>query len=387
MADYYEILGLQKNSSKDEIRRAYRRLAHEYHPDKQGGGDEKQFREINEAYEVLSDEVKRAQYDKFGQTFEQARSASGGGFGGFSGFEDLSEFMHGVGENFSRGPFGGMQFDFGDIFSDIFGGARQSRRARGVDLETALQIDFLDSVFGAEKEIVLDKKDICPRCKGNGAEPDSKVITCPKCHGQGQITSRKQTIFGNVQHVAVCDRCQGQGKIPEKECTECHGQGARKQKKPIKITIPAGIESGQRIKVTGEGEAGYRGSQPGDLYIAVKIRPSTEFEREGYDIRSTVSISFYQAALGGKIQVNTVDGKVMLKIPSGTQGGDVLRLRGKGVTHYQTQKRGDHFVTARVMIPKKLSKKEKEVFRKLAEEKGENIDSEDGVWGKIKDAI
>ena len=197
--DYYEILGLQKHSSKDDIRRAYRRLAHEYHPDKQGGGDEKKFREINEAYEVLSDDAKRVQYDKFGQTFEQARASGTSGFGGFSGFED-----------FSRGPFAGMEFDFGDIFSDIFGGARQSRRARGVDLEMVLQIDFLESVFGAEKEIVLDKKDMCPRCKGNGAEPDSKVGTCPRCHGQGQIISRKQTIFGNVQHAAVCDRCHGQ---------------------------------------------------------------------------------------------------------------------------------------------------------------------------------
>ncbi|MDP3993387.1 MAG: molecular chaperone DnaJ [Candidatus Doudnabacteria bacterium] len=383
--DYYEILGLQKNSSKDDIRRAYRRLAHDYHPDKQGGGDEKKFREINEAYEVLSDDAKRGQYDKFGQTFEQARASGQSGFGGFSGFQDFSEFMHGVGENFSRGPFSGIEFDFGDIFSDIFGGARQSRRTRGVDLEMILEIDFLEGVFGAEREIELDKKDICQHCKGSGAEPGSKVITCPRCHGLGQITSKKQTILGNVQHVEVCSRCQGQGKLPEKECAECHGQGVRKQKKAIKVTIPAGIENGQRIKVSGEGEAGYRGSQPGDLYIAVRIKPSSKFERSGSDILSTASISFYQAALGAKIAIDSVDGEVMLKVPPGTQGGDVLRLRGKGVPHIQTQKRGDHLVTVKVLTPKKLSKEEREIFRKLAEKKGENIDPDDGMWGKIKD--
>lgn len=383
--NYYDILGVGKSASKDEIKRAYRKLAHEYHPDKQHGrGDEQKFREINEAYEVLSDETKRAQYDQFGQTFEQARASGAQGFSGFSGFSDFSEFMKGFGQNYSRGPYAGMEFDFGDIFSDIFGQPRSSRQKQGVDLEMALEIDFLESVFGTEKEITLDKKDMCAHCSGSGAERGSKVMTCPKCHGQGQIITHQKTILGSFQSAQTCDRCLGSGQVPEKECAECRGTGAKKMKKQIKVVTPPGIDHGQRLKLTGEGEMGYKGSKPGDLYIVVRVKPHPEFTRDGSDIRSEVPVSFYQAALGAKVEVDTVDGKVEMKIPAGTQSGEVLRLRDKGVPHLDSTRRGDHLVTVRVVTPTKLTKKEKELFKKMAEERGEAVNVDESFWYKLK---
>ncbi len=372
--NYYEILGLKKGASKDEIRRAYRTLAHEHHPDK-GGGDEKKFREINEAYEVLSDDSKRAQYEQFGETFEQARARGAGGFGGFAGFDDFSDFMRGFGDNYSRGPFSGIEFDFGDIFSDIFGSPRQKRRAQGVNLETQTAIDFLESVFGTEKEIMVEKQDICQTCSGSGAAPGSKINACPKCHGVGQIVTKSRTILGSFQQVRTCDECEGTGKMPEKICSDCRGRGVKRAQKMLKVMVPPGIADGQRLKLAGEGEVGYRGSSRGDLYVVVQVKPHPEFTRQDFDILSEVPVSFYQAALGAKVDANTADGQVMLKIPPGTQSGNVLRLRGKGVYHPDSNKRGDHLVTVRVVTPIKLSKKEKEFLRKLAEERGESVDN------------
>lgn len=382
--NYYDILGVGKGASKDEIKRAYRRLAHEYHPDK-AGGDEKKFREVNEAYEVLSDDGQRAQYDQFGQTFQEARSRGASGFGGFSGFSDFSEFMRGFGDNFQRGPFAGMEFDMGDIFSDIFGSPRQARRRQGIDLETVLEIDFLESVFGAEKDLALEKKDACPTCSGSGAEPGTNVTTCPKCHGQGQITTRSRTILGTVQRVEVCDRCEGMGKIPETPCSSCRGLGVKKQKKTIKVIIPPGVEYGQRIKLTGEGEVGYRGSQVGDLFVDIKVKPHPIFRRENNDIISEVPISFYQAALGARVEIDTVDGQVELKIPAGIQSGKVLRLKGRGAPDLSSTQRGDHLAVIQVRTPTKLSRKEKEALKKLAAERGEAVDTDGGVWGKIRE--
>lgn len=381
--DFYETLGVGKNASKDEIKRAYRRLAHEHHPDK-GGGEAAKFKEINQAYEVLSDDVRRAQYDRYGQTFEQARSQGGpGGFGGFGGFEDFSEFMRGFGDNFSRGPYGGMNFDFGDAFSDIFGGGRTKRSEQGVDLEMQMTLDFLESVFGAEKIVSLERRDICPTCRGSGTAEGSKVSTCPKCHGQGQITTRRQTMLGMIQNIEVCDRCEGTGKVPDKACADCRGRGSRKMHKEVKISVPAGIQDGQRLRLTGEGEVGYRGSKRGDLYVVVRVRPHKEWERHGHDIVAEVPVSFFQAALGGKAEINTVDGKVDLKIPAGTQSGKMLRLRGKGVPYGSG--RGDHITIIRVITPTKLTKKEKEILRKLAEERGESVNIDGDLWGRIKD--
>ena len=370
--NYYDILGISNNASKDEIRRAYRKLAHEHHPDKHGGQADK-FREVNEAYEVLADDTKRAQYDRFGQTFEQAKAQGGSGFGGFE------DFARGFGSNFSQG---GIEFDFGDIFSNIFGGqARQkSRRQAGIDLEMQLSIDFLESVFGTEKEVSLEKKDACAVCGGSGAAPGSKIITCPKCHGQGQIITHQRTILGSFQRAEMCDRCQGMGKIPEKDCAECKGSGTKRQSKKIKITVPAGIDSGQRLRLSGEGEMGYRGSAPGDLYIEIRVRPHSELQREGVNILSEAPVSFYQAALGAEMEVNTVDGPVMVKIPAGVQSGKVLKLTGKGVPHLEGggtsrgKPRGDHLVTVRIVTPQKLTKKEKELLRELAKESGETTD-------------
>ena len=373
--DYYEILGLSKSATGDEIRRAYRTLAQKFHPDKVDSGDEKRFREVNEAYEVLSDDTKRSQYDRFGQTF-----SSQGGQGGFSGFNDFSDFARNFGQ--------GVEFDFGDIFSDLFGGARGRQRApRGVDLEMTLEIDFLESVFGVQKNVSITKPDHCPKCSGSGAEPGSKVNACSKCHGSGQIMNHRRTILGQIQQVEVCPECEGTGKIPEKPCSECRGRGVKKMQKTLEVNIPAGIEDGQRIKVAGEGEIGYRGSAPGDLFVAVRVRPHEKFVREGADIVTEVPVSFYQAALGAKIEIETVDGKVMLKIPTGSQSGKVLRLKGKGVPYLQSSGRGDHLAVVRVITPTKLTKKEKEIFRELAGEKGESVDIDESLWGKIKDSF
>lgn len=249
----------------------------------------------------------------------------------------------------------------------------------------SIEIDFLESVFGVNKEITIEKKDRCPYCQGSGAQTESKIITCPRCHGSGQITDYRRTILGSFQQVRVCEECKGLGKIPEKLCLECRGEGVKKQSKSLKVLIPPGMEDGQRIKVPTEGEVGYRGSSAGDLYIVIKVRPHPEFRREGFNILSEIPISFYQAALGGKVEANTVDGKVMMKLPAGTQSGKVLRLRSKGVPHLESSKRGDHLVTVRVVTPTKLTRKEKELFQKLAEERGESVGVDESLWDKLKE--
>ncbi len=384
--DYYAVLGVGKSASQDEIKRAYRKLAQEHHPDK-GGGQATKFKEINEAYQVLSDDTKRSQYDKYGQTFDQARAQGASGFGGFSGFTDFSDFAKGFGQNFSQGPYNGFEFDLGDVFSDLFGGGRKKRNEHGVDLEMTLEIDFMESITGVEKTVTIEKRSACPICDGSGAEAGSKVVTCPKCHGQGQIISRERTFMGTFQRAEVCDRCGGSGKSAEKECKECRGLGVKQMSKAVKVKIPAGIEDGQRLKLTGEGEAGYRGSRSGDLYIVVNILPHPRFKRDGYDIYTEVPVSFYQASLGAKVEIDTVDGKVILKIPAGVQSGKVLRLKGKGVPHMDDHGRGDHLVIVRVVTPQKLTRKEKELLRQLAAEKGEAVDVDESLWRKIKDSF
>ncbi len=376
MADYYEILGLNRGASPDEIKRAYRRLAHEHHPDKTGG-DDKRFREINEAYQVLSDQNKRQQYDQYGKTFDQFGGAGGDPFGefarGFGGFGDFSAQ--------------GGNWDFGDIFSDIFGfgGSRgASGRARGVDLEMEIKITFLEAVFGTEKEIKLQKNDACPDCSGSGAAAGAKLKVCASCHGQGNIRRVQKTIIGNIATNTPCTACGGRGKQPERACTACGGRGVKQQIKTIRVIVPAGIDAGQRIRLSGQGEAGYHGSAPGDLFIKVVVEPHKTLSRDGEHIISELPISFYQAALGATVEVETVDGLVELKIPAGTQSGKVFRLRGKGVPHLESTRRGDHLVTIRVITPTKLSKKEKEILHKLAEERGELVDIQEGLWDKIK---
>ncbi len=355
--NYYETLGVQKGASADDIKRAYRKLAAEHHPDR--GGNSDKFKEINEAYQVLSDSTKRSQYDQYGQTFEQAQRQ--GGFGGGAGGNPF-----GAGFDFSGGFGGG--FGFEDILSSMFGGEESAeRRNRGVDLELPVTISFEEAAFGVEKDITLEKKNTCERCKGDGAEPGSKVITCPKCHGQGHIKSSRRTILGTIASSVMCDRCEGMGKVPENPCKECHGSGVKRSKTTINVSIPAGIDNGQRIRVTGQGEAGYRGSTKGDLYISVRVTPSKEFRREGFDLYKDIEISFPQAALGTTIETPTLDGTVKIKVPAGTQSGKVFRIGDKGIPRLNRSGRGDLFVTVIVKTPEKLSKKQKELLKQLEE--------------------
>lgn len=375
--DYYEILGVAKSASADDIKRAYRKLAHQYHPDKDKGNEAK-FKEVNEAYQILSSPEKRQQYDRFGTNFQ---NMGAGGFSAGGGPASGWDFS-----NFSQGFNGGVEFeDAFDIFSDIFsgGGSHRPRRERGVDLEMDLSLTFEEAVFGIEKELSLEKIDACEHCSGSGAEPGSKILTCPKCHGTGQIRTTRRTILGQMASVAVCDRCDGSGKVPEIPCKVCGGSGRKRRVKTLKVRIPAGVEDNQRIRVSGEGEVGYKGSNFGDLYLHLHVSGNPKFKREGTTIFSEIPISFYQAALGTTGEVDTVDGKVKLKIPAGTQSGKVLRLKGKGIPILNGSGRGDHLVTVRVVTPSKLNKKERESLKKLADEKGETVDMDESFWGKL----
>lgn len=377
--DYYNILGVDKGSSADDIKRAYRKKAHEFHPDK-GNGNAEKFKEVNEAYQVLGSEEKRKQYDQYGTTFDEA-ARNGGGFGGYDG----NPFG-----GFASGDFGGADFDLGDIFGDLFGGQRQqnSRRNRGIDLEMGLTINFEEAVFGVSKTITLDKQDACKTCGGNGAAPGSKIVTCPKCHGQGQIRTTRRTIFGNIASAVACDRCQGQGKVPEKACATCGGSGVKRQEKTLEVKIPAGIDNGQRIRMSGEGEAGYRGSGAGDLYLVIRVRPHKEFNRDGFNLLKEQPISFTQAALGAKLLVKTLDGDIEFKAPPGTQSGTIFKIKGKGVPRLnEPTHRGDLLITVRVLVPAKLSKKEKQLLKQLAEERGETVEVDPGFWDGIRDTF
>lgn len=381
--DFYQTLGVSKSATPEEIKKAYRRLAHEHHPDK-GQGDADKFKQINEAYQVLSDPQKRTQYDRFGSAYQNAPGggAGGPGFGGANGFGgfDFSDFTQGFG-----GQAGGGFEDAFDIFSDIFGGGGGQRgsRTRGIDLEMEITLSFEEAVFGADKEIKLEKKDSCPKCTGSGAEPGSKVSTCPKCHGQGQIRTTRRTILGNMATVATCDTCNGLGKVPEKPCSECRGSGQLRRAKTINVKIPAGVDDDSRLRISGEGEVGYRGSTPGDLFLRLHVRNHATLKREGQDVHSEAPVSFYQAALGTSVNIPGLDGEMSLKVPAGTQSGKVFRLKAKGVPYINSSSRGDHYVTVRVVTPTKLTKKEKELFKKLAEENGEAVEVDEGFWSKF----
>lgn len=381
--DFYSTLGVSKTATPEEIKKAYRRLAHEHHPDKDKGNADK-FKQINEAYQVLSDPNKRTQYDRFGSGFENAAGGRGGpGAGGFdpSGF-DFSGFAQGFGFN-GQQQGGGFEDAF-DIFSDIFGGSQQrSSRTRGIDLEMEVTLTFDEAVFGVEKELTLQKKDVCETCKGSGAESGSKVNTCPRCHGAGQIRTTRRTILGNVASVSTCDTCMGNGKVPENPCKECKGSGTLRRSKTIKVKIPAGVDDGSRLRIAGEGEVGYRGSNFGDLYLRLHVKDHKNLKRENENIYSQMPVSVYQATLGATIEVDTIDGKVKLKVPAGTQSGKVFRLKDRGVPIVNSSSRGSHYVTVQVVTPTKLSKKEKEIFKQLADERGESVEVDDSLWSKI----
>lgn len=381
--DYYNVLGVEKGASQDEVKKAFRKLAHQYHPDK-AGGDEAKFKEINEAYQVLNNDEKRKQYDQYGSDFEQQ-----GGFGGGASWEDVMRQARGQqgGQAGGFGGFQGMNFDFGDlgdIFGDVFGGGRSTQRhqATGSDIEMRLEINFDEAVFGADKKIELYRTSACARCKGDGAEPGSGTKECSTCKGQGVVDRIQQTILGAMRARAHCPDCHGTGRKPEKTCTECTGTGVKKQNTTLNVKIPAGINDGQTIRLSNEGEAAaYGGGAAGDLYLRIQVKPSKDFTREGYDIRSTLTISFPQAALGTKADVHTVDGPVELKIPAGTQSGKVLKLKARGVPHLQSTGRGDHLVTVIVHVPAKLNKKEKKLLKELADMHGEEVEASGGIFG------
>jgi len=361
--NYYDVLGVSKSASQDEIKKAFRRLAHEHHPDKKTGNAEK-FKEINEAYQVVGNEEKRRQYDQFGQTFKGAGSSSGG-------FGNYQDFARAGGNPFGGFNQGNVRFDFGDLgdlgdlFGGMFGGGRTAREeSRGQDLQIEMTIDFQDAVFGVEKVIDLNKQIICQKCSGSGAEPGSKIISCAACGGTGHIVKVQQTILGNFQMQSVCPDCSGRGRKAEKQCLNCHGSGHLKGSEKIKIIIPAGIDNSQTVKLSGKGQVGEQG-RAGDLYVHISVRPSKEFARRGDDIHSSVNLNLKQAILGDKIKVNTVDGLVSLKIPAGTQSGTEFKLRGKGVPHLRSTGRGDQLVMVTVEIPKNLSREKKKLIEQL----------------------
>ena len=363
--DYYEVLGVDRGADEATIKKAYRQLAKKYHPDMNPGDKEaeKKFKEASEAYAVLSDAEKRRQYDQFGHAaFEQG----GGGAGGFGGFD------------FNGGDMGDI---FGDIFGDLFGGGR-SRRAnngpmKGANVRTAVRITFEEAVFGCEKQLDLNLKDECTTCHGTGAKPGTSPETCPKCGGKGQIVYTQQSLFGTVRNVQTCPDCNGSGKIVKEKCADCHGSGYITNRKKIAVTIPAGIDNGQSIRIREKGEPGVNGGPRGDLLVEVQVERHPIFQRQDMNIYSTAPVTFAQAALGGQIHITTVDGDMAYDIKPGTQTDTKIRLKGKGVPSLRNKNiRGGHYVTLVVQVPTKLNEEAKEYLRKYDE----------AVNGKINDS-
>jgi molecular chaperone DnaJ len=360
MKDYYQILGVSRDASPEEIKKAYYKLAHKYHPDK--GGDEKKFKEINEAYQVLSDKEKRAQYDRFGSVFEGAEAQPGFDFQWAWGRPDI-DFEDVFGTDFG---------DLGEMMEDIFGFGSSRRKRdlkRGNDIEIDIEVSLEDVLRGREKEISLYKQILCSRCQGSGAEPGSKINECFSCRGTGEVQQIKRTFFGSFTRFTVCPECKGEGKRPEKPCNVCKGEGRVRGEENIKIFIPAGVDTNQVIKIEGRGDAGRRGGKPGDLYVRIFVKKHPIFERRGDDLYISVPISFSQAALGDEIEIPTLEGaKLLLKVPAGAESGKILRISGKGIPHFGGSGRGNLYVKLIIKTPKKLTKKQKELLEKLKEE-------------------
>jgi molecular chaperone DnaJ len=350
--DYYDVLGVKKDASADEIKKSFRRAAVEHHPDR--GGDETKFKELNEAYEVLKDTEKRKRYDQFGHAGVGGASGNpfGGGFGGAPGQN----------VNFDFGDLG-----LGDIFSSFFGGGQpggQRRQSRGRDVEADIEISFEQAVFGAEVDLPLHLQDTCEHCKGTTAEPGYELKTCDQCQGSGQVVTVSRTIFGNIQQAAICPKCHGSGKVPEKVCSVCKGKGTQVRKQAIQLKIPAGIDDGATIRLREHGEAIANGPK-GDLYVNIRVKSHKHFTREGDLILSEEHIDMVQAALGAEIEVQTVDGPVRMKVPSGTQPGSDFKLSNHGVPHLKGNSRGAQIVTILVDIPTKLSKQQKRLLEEF----------------------
>jgi molecular chaperone DnaJ len=375
--DYYEILGVARSASEEDIKKAFRRLARQYHPDvnKEKGAEER-FKEINEAYEVLGDAQKRQAYDRFGHA-----GVAGAGAG-------------------AGNPFEGFGFgSFSDIFEQIFAnasgtatGARRGAPQRGADLRYELTISFEEAVHGTQKEIEVPRWETCPNCRGNGAQPGTNTTRCTACQGTGEIRRVQQSIFGQFVNVMVCDRCRGEGRVITTPCERCNGQGRIRNVRRVTVNIPAGVDDGINVRVTGEGEAPPRGGTPGNLFVALTVKPHEFFKRQGTDILYDLPISFAQATLGDEVKVKTLDSEEMVKIPAGTQSGRTFRLKGKGVPVVHSSVRGDQLVTVKVVTPQSLTARQKELLREFAEiekqqdERGHNNLFEKG-FEKLKDAM
>jgi len=365
--DYYEVLECGRNATQDEIKQSFRRLARKYHPDANPdrADAEARFKEVAEAYEVLSDPEKRRQYDAFGHA-----GADGQGFGGFGGF----------------GDFGGL----GDIFDMFFGTTQRQRRGpeRGADLRVDIEISLREAAFGLERDIRVPRQEECTTCGGNGSAPGHRPQVCNACGGSGQVQMAQATPFGRVLHTRTCERCRGAGRIIEKACPTCHGSGQVKKTRTMHIKVPAGVDNGSRLRLAGEGEIGERGGPPGDLYVYIHVKPHRVFKREGNDIVCEMTISFVQAALGDEIDVPTLDSQIKMKIPEGTQPDTIFRLRGKGIPDVNGFGRGDQLVRVQVVTPTKLTDRQRELLREFASLGGDRVQgNEKGFFERVKDAF
>jgi molecular chaperone DnaJ len=356
--DYYELLGVSKNASKDEIKKAFHKMAHTYHPDKKGGDAEK-FKEINQAYQTLSDDGKRAQYDQFGADGPQMGGFGGGQGGGFGGF-DFGGFSQGQGT-------GGFEFDLGDMFGEMFGGGSRKRgKPRGQDLQTTISLSFKEAIFGVEKEITVKKPSFCTTCEGTGGAKGTKMETCSTCSGSGTIRSVQRTILGNIATTSVCTTCFGAGSIPKEKCSSCRGSGVVNESRTLKVTIPAGVSHGETLRVTGMGEA-VRGGTAGDLYVRLTVASHKSITREGNDLVSNLHIKLSDALLGAAYDIETLDGVERVEVPAHAKIGSSVVLKEKGVP-VSKSKRGNFTVRLHIVMPEKLSKEAKKLIEELKKE-------------------